>query len=68
LVDEISLNPAAVSPHTIESAAWRLLSGTTKAVYSTRPEAKTDAIEAKKMIQMAPTIDTGVRPSLSVFQ
>lgn len=43
----------------MDSAAWRLLSGTVKSVYATRPEAKNETL-AKKTIQMAPTYSTGV--------
>ncbi|KAL7422371.1 hypothetical protein Q5752_003017 [Cryptotrichosporon argae] len=54
-----SLNPAPVSPFTVESPAWRLLSGTVKGVYATRPEAYLSAEEARKEIQMAPSLSTG---------
>ena len=56
------LNPAPVSPHTVDSAAWRLLAGTSRGVYSTRPAAKTNELEALKTLQMAPSLSTGVRP------
>ncbi|WWC71361.1 uncharacterized protein I206_105316 [Kwoniella pini CBS 10737] len=54
-----SLDPAPVSPFTVDSPAWRLLSGTVKGVYATRPEAKLSAEEAEKTIIMAPSISTG---------
>ncbi|ORY35731.1 hypothetical protein BCR39DRAFT_511770 [Naematelia encephala] len=54
-----ALDPAPVSPHSVDSAAWRLLSGAVKAVYSTRPDAKDDELEANKDIIMAPLISTG---------
>ncbi|WVQ95136.1 hypothetical protein IAU59_002230 [Kwoniella sp. CBS 9459] len=54
-----SLEPAPVSPFTVEDPAWRLLSGTVKGVYNTRPEARLNAEEAKKEIIMAPSISTG---------
>ncbi|WRT68601.1 uncharacterized protein IL334_005579 [Kwoniella shivajii] len=54
-----SLDPAPVSPFTVDSAAWRLLSGTVKGVYATRPEAKLNEEEAKKQIMMGPSISTG---------
>ncbi|OCF32697.1 Gly-Xaa carboxypeptidase [Kwoniella heveanensis BCC8398] len=54
-----SLEPAPVSPFTVDSAAWRLLSGTVKGVYNTRPEAQLNSEEAKKEIIMAPSISTG---------
>jgi Gly-Xaa carboxypeptidase len=55
-----SLDPAPVSPHTVHSAAWRLLSGTTKGVYRTRPGAKLNELEAAKDIHFAPIIAIGV--------
>ncbi|WVQ72089.1 hypothetical protein IAR50_001634 [Cryptococcus sp. DSM 104548] len=58
-----SLDPAPVSPFTIESPAWRLLSGTVKGVYATRPGHGVNATvveeEKEKEIYMAPSISTG---------
>ncbi|WWC63515.1 uncharacterized protein I303_106118 [Kwoniella dejecticola CBS 10117] len=54
-----SLEPAPVSPFTVDSAAWRLLSGTVKGVYATRPEASLSPEDAEKTIIMAPSISTG---------
>ncbi|CAD6573047.1 MAG: hypothetical protein TREMPRED_000714 [Tremellales sp. Tagirdzhanova-0007] len=54
-----SLNPAPVSPHTIASPAWRLLSGTVKGVHATRSDAKNDIVKARKQIQMAPGVFPG---------
>ncbi|WVW85410.1 hypothetical protein I302_107448 [Kwoniella bestiolae CBS 10118] len=54
-----SLDPAPVSPFTIDSPAWKLLSGTVKSVYATRPEALSSKEEAEKEIIMAPSISTG---------
>jgi hypothetical protein len=47
-----SLNPAPISPYTIDSPAWRLLSGTTKGTYNSRPVKEEGQ---SKMIQMAPS-------------
>ncbi|WWC90563.1 uncharacterized protein L201_005499 [Kwoniella dendrophila CBS 6074] len=55
----MTLDPAPVSPFTVDSAAWRVLSGTVKGVYATRPEAKSSKEEAEKTIIMAPSISTG---------
>ncbi|WVQ79778.1 hypothetical protein IAT38_001878 [Cryptococcus sp. DSM 104549] len=54
-----SLDPAPVSPFTVESPAWRLLSGTVKGVYATRPGADSSEAESAKTITMAPSISTG---------
>lgn len=56
---ESSLEPAPISPHTIQSPAWRVLSGTVKGVYATRPEADLSEEDAKKTVIMAPMISTG---------
>lgn len=50
-----SLEPAPVSPYTTDSPAWRVLSGTIRGVYASRPGAK-DGDE----IYMAPFMSTGV--------
>ena len=55
-----SLIPAPVSPHTIESPAWRLLSGAVKGVYATRPGSDANEVEKAKEIWMAPSMSTGV--------
>jgi Gly-Xaa carboxypeptidase len=47
------LETAPISPFTTESAAWRLLAGTTKATWATRPGAKGDEVH------MAPLMSTG---------
>ena len=66
------LEPAPISPHTIQSPAWRVLSGTVKGVYATRPEADLSEEDAKKTVIMAPMISTGVshpfRSSTCPFQ
>ncbi|TYJ52125.1 hypothetical protein B9479_007279 [Cryptococcus floricola] len=55
-----ALDPAPVSPFTVDSPAWRLLSGTVKGVYATRPEVNgTSEGEKEKEIYMAPSISTG---------
>lgn len=54
-----SLEPAPVSPFTVDSPAWRLLSGTVKGVYATRPGAE-EAEGGNDEIIMAPSISTGV--------
>ncbi|BEI80149.1 hypothetical protein CcaverHIS002_0106780 [Cutaneotrichosporon cavernicola] len=51
-----SLEPAPVSPYTVESPAWRLLSGTTKSVYATRPDVMRKYSDG---IHMAPFMTTG---------
>lgn len=48
-----TLNPAPISPFTVESAAWRVLSQASKAVWATRPDA--DGTE----LYMAPLMSTG---------
>lgn len=48
-----TLNPAPVSPFTIESPAWRVLSGTIRGVYASREGA------GKEEIYMAPLMSTG---------
>ncbi|WVO21424.1 uncharacterized protein IAS62_002732 [Cryptococcus decagattii] len=53
-----SLEPAPVSPFTVDSPAWRLLSGTVKGVYATRPGAE-EAEDGNDEIIMAPSISTG---------
>ena len=53
-----SLNPAVVSPHTIDSPSWRLLSGTVKGVYATRADAGFDG--GSDDVWMAPGLSTGV--------
>ncbi|WWD02188.1 hypothetical protein V865_000226 [Kwoniella europaea PYCC6329] len=54
-----SLDPAPVSPFTIDSPAWKLLAGTVRGVYATRPEAQLSKEEADKSLIMAPSISTG---------
>ncbi|KAK8854620.1 hypothetical protein IAR55_003359 [Kwoniella newhampshirensis] len=54
-----SLDPAPVSPFTASDPAWKLLSGTVKSVYATRPGFNATEEEAKKEIFMAPSISTG---------
>lgn len=51
-----SLNPAPVSPYTADAPSWRLLAGTTKSVYASRPD------NGKKWsadVHMAPYLTTG---------
>lgn len=52
-----TLNPAPVSPYTAEDPAWRLLAGTTKGVYSTRPSSHHE--KWSNEIHMAPYMTTG---------
>ncbi|WVR09460.1 hypothetical protein IAU60_006527 [Kwoniella sp. DSM 27419] len=54
-----TLEPAPVSPYTLDSPAWRLLSGTVRSVYESRPEAKVSQEEASKEIIMAPAVAIG---------
>ena len=60
-----SLNPAPISPYTIDSPAWRLLSGTTKGTYNSRPVKEEGQ---SKMIQMAPSYSTGVSHLAVTFE
>lgn len=61
-----SLDPAPVSPFTVDSPAWRLLSGTVKGVYATRPGAEETEAGSDEII-MAPSISTGVSICLTPF-
>lgn len=54
-----SLDPAPISPYTVESSAWRLLAGTSRGVFSTRPEAYRSDEEAAQELQFAPFLSTG---------
>ncbi|KAL1405829.1 hypothetical protein Q8F55_007507 [Vanrija albida] len=54
-----SLDPAPVSPYTVDSSAWRLLAGTSRGVFATRPESYRSAEEAAKELQFAPFLSTG---------
>ncbi|ORX38339.1 hypothetical protein BD324DRAFT_620480 [Kockovaella imperatae] len=54
-----SLNPAPISPFTTEDAAWRLLAGTSRGIYSSRPGANLNEVEAAKELYFSPSMSTG---------
>lgn len=50
----LALEPAPVTPHTIESGPWRLLSGTIKATYNAHRK-----LEGGENIAVAPSMMSG---------
>ncbi|WRT68600.1 uncharacterized protein IL334_005578 [Kwoniella shivajii] len=53
------IDPAPITPFTLEDPAWRVFSGTTKGVYATRPQAYLNEEEAKREIFTVPALSTG---------
>ncbi|OCF57639.1 Gly-Xaa carboxypeptidase [Kwoniella mangroviensis CBS 10435] len=56
---KFGLDPAPLSPFTLDDPAWRVFTGTAKGVYATRPEAYINEDEAKKEIFTVPALSTG---------
>ncbi|WVW85411.1 hypothetical protein I302_107449 [Kwoniella bestiolae CBS 10118] len=56
---KLGIDPAPLSPFTLEDPAWRVFTGTAKGVYATRPEAYLEEEEAKKEIFTVPALSTG---------
>lgn len=53
-----SLAPAPISPFTVEHPAWRLLAGTSRGIYASRPNAE-EELDAPEELYMAPFYSTG---------
>lgn len=60
LISDSRLEPAPVSPHTVDDPAWRVFAGTIKGVYATRPGANVTTEDAAKVLEVAPLISPGV--------
>ncbi|WWD18397.1 hypothetical protein CI109_102847 [Kwoniella shandongensis] len=60
---EEGLDPAPISPTDLGSAAWRLLAGTSRGVYASRPEVSKDGkivdLSDEEGLVMAPFMSTG---------
>ncbi|KAK8858509.1 hypothetical protein IAR55_002736 [Kwoniella newhampshirensis] len=60
---EAGLNPAPISPTDLGSPAWRVLAGTSRGVWASRPEVSADGemvqLEDEEALIMAPFMSTG---------